>query len=234
MLLHHSQNSCIWCNDSIQCKGTMVHSVANWIHSGEKPTSYFLGLERRNGNRKAIVRLKNMYGNLVIGSKNIMSEQLTFYSHLYTTNWREANDTYLNTLQHPTADLNDKIAMNRVLDMYKISQTIKQLKINKSLGMDRLPIEIYQAYNDKLCPILYDLYMYALEENKLHLSARCGIITLLAKMGKGPLLLQNWCPLSLLNVDYKILLKLIANRMQKSMSYLIKTDQSGFVKGRFI
>ena len=46
--------------------------------------------------------------------------------------------------------------------------------------------------------------------------------------------LNNWRPLSLLNVDYKLLAKVMALRLQKFLPQLVNTDQTGYVKGRYI
>ena len=46
--------------------------------------------------------------------------------------------------------------------------------------------------------------------------------------------LKNWRPLPLLNCDYKIAAKPIANRIQATLPKLINNDQTGFIKGRFI
>ncbi len=48
------------------------------------------------------------------------------------------------------------------------------------------------------------------------------------------LLLKNWRPLTLLNVDYKILAKLIATRLKEALIHLINSDQTGFLEKRFI
>ena len=45
---------------------------------------------------------------------------------------------------------------------------------------------------------------------------------------------SNWRPITLLNVDYKILAKAIAKGIQSTLPKLIHTDQTGFIKGRFI
>ena len=46
--------------------------------------------------------------------------------------------------------------------------------------------------------------------------------------------MDNWRPLSLLNVDYKIATKAIARRLEKVLPEIINEDQTGYVKGRFI
>ena len=63
---------------------------------------------------------------------------------------------------------------------------------------------------------------------------RRGIITLLPKDDSELLLLQNWRPMTLLNVDYKIASKAIAGQIEPIPSKLVHPDQTGFIKGRYI
>ena len=60
------------------------------------------------------------------------------------------------------------------------------------------------------------------------------MISLLPKKNKDTSLLKNWCPISLLNVDYKIATKCIAKRLEKVLPTLINSDQTGYIKNRFI
>ena len=46
--------------------------------------------------------------------------------------------------------------------------------------------------------------------------------------------MDNWRPISLLNVDYKIATKTVAARIAKVLPSLIHEDQTGYIKGRFI
>jgi len=66
------------------------------------------------------------------------------------------------------------------------------------------------------------------------ISQRQGIISLIPpKKNKDKTILENLRPISLLNFDYKILTKVLANRLEK-VPKIINPDQTGYVKGRYI
>ena len=75
---------------------------------------------------------------------------------------------------------------------------------------------------------------YSLPNGALTELQRHGIITLLPKSGKDTFILENWRPISLLNVDYKIATKSIADRIKKTLPSIISSQQTGFIKGRYI
>ena len=75
---------------------------------------------------------------------------------------------------------------------------------------------------------------FSWKEGVLTNSQRQGIITVLLKPNKDYLKITNYRPITLLNVDYKIISKVINTRMQKTLSQLIHPDQNGFQKNRNI
>ena len=68
----------------------------------------------------------------------------------------------------------------------------------------------------------------------MSLSQRRRVIALIPKEDSDLSTLANWRPITLLNLDYKIVSKVIAKRMGKVLALLINPDQTGFIKGRFI
>ena len=61
-----------------------------------------------------------------------------------------------------------------------------------------------------------------------------GLITLIPKLNKDPLFLDNWRPITLLNSDYKLLASVYANRLKPCLNEITSVTQSGFMKGRHI
>ena len=116
----------------------------------------------------------------------------------------------------------------------EFEQILKEMKKNSSPGSDGLPIEFYIVFWLKIKSVFIASIKMGLQKGCLSVTQREGLITLLPKKDKDTLFIKNWRPLSLLNVDYKILAKCLANRIKKHIDFLIHHDQTGFIKGRFI
>ena len=75
---------------------------------------------------------------------------------------------------------------------------------------------------------------HAYETGQLSITQKRGVIKLIPKKDAEPYYMKNWRPLTLLNCDYKIATKAIANRLKNVIRNLINSDQTGFTKSRFI
>ena len=80
--------------------------------------------------------------------------------------------------------------------------------------------------------ILYDAIVYRLENEQLHDSALNGLITLIPKANRDNRKIVHQRPISLLNVDYKAIEKVFANRLKGILEDFVDKDQKGFTAGR--
>ena len=104
----------------------------------------------------------------------------------------------------------------------------------KAPGVDGLPIEWYKIFWGKIKFFFHDLIKEITKEQILHLTARRGIISLIEKLEKDPMYLDHWRPITLLCVDFKILDKVIALRLQKVLPSIINECQVGFMKNKML
>ncbi len=70
------------------------------------------------------------------------------------------------------------------------------------------------------------------ENGRLPPNMNSANISLLLKPGKDPVLPTSYRPISLINVDTKIICKAISKRIEKITPLIIHYDQTGFIKGR--
>ena len=141
---------------------------------------------------------------------------------------------FTNNLEIPqlTEDMRDKL--EGPLTYEECKEALSSFSKDKSPGEDGFTAEFYIKFFDILGEDLVKSLNHAYEKGELSISQRRGVITLLPKDESSLLDLKNWRPITLLNVDYKIAAKAIATRMESALPFLIHTNQTGFIKRRYI
>ena len=76
--------------------------------------------------------------------------------------------------------------------------------------------------------------MRLITKKEMSHSQKQAVITLIEKKGKDRNYLENWRPISLINIDAKIASKVIATSVIQVLPEIIHGNQTGYVKGRFI
>ena len=88
-------------------------------------------------------------------------------------------------------------------------ESLDTFSAGKSPGEDGFTVEFYSMFFDLFGYDLVDSLNAAYENGKQSISQRRGVITMIPKEESSSLKLQNWRPITLLNVDYKIASKAI-------------------------
>ena len=217
-------------------RGAMVRSRARWVEEGEHSTKYFFNLEKRNYNNKTLQCIRKSDGTISSDSNEILEELQAFYNNLYMSKFVYDTPDFeiFHGLDRPLLNEQEQENLERPLDDSEILYALKSCKNNKTPGSDGLPAEFYKVFWQDIKQFLIASYNYTLEEKRLSQTQRQGVITLIPKKDKDVLLVKNWRPLSLLNMDYKLLAKVTGNRIKKVIEKLIHSNQTGFIGGRYI
>ena len=133
-------------------------------------------------------------------------------------------DKFLNIYKLPKWNRN----LNRPITSTEIESVIKNPPTNKSSGLDGFPGECHQTFKAELTSILLKLFQkYKWKEHTQTHSTSPEILDSKTK----DLTKKNYRPNSLMNMDTKILNKILANQIQQYIKRIIHHNQVGFIPG---
>lgn len=222
--------------DNYKTEGLILRSKCRWYEKGERSNNYFLGLINHNRTKVTMNKLRTDNGDIEINPENILNMQGDFYKRLYTERNEKSNADmlhYLNNIHVVKLTDGEKDQCEGIITEEECREIIKTFRKGKTPGIDGLTIEFYLKFWHLINETLIKAYNASYQNGELSETQKRGIITLLDK-GKDRTELKNWRPITLLNVDYKILSKVLAERVKKFLPKLINHNQVGYVKGRNI
>ena len=216
-----------------EATGNIIRSRVVWHEHREKPTRYFFSLKKKKQQQHTITAVKTTAGRINT-DMDILDEAYHFYQELY-----RAEETDQSTQRVFLDGISKKLTRDAQLTCEgkvttaELRNALHSMHNNKSPGNDGLTAEFYRTFWHKLAEPFTAVANQNHAATKMSPSQREALLKLLFKKNdKEPL--KNWRPISLLNVDYKILAKALALRLRQVLSEIVHTDQTCGIPTRSI
>ena len=208
--------------------------LITYVKRPNSPTTYFVHCD-------LIDKEQNLFNSKKSHAEDqeiILREEKNFYRALYESNninieTPESNTFFENELIKPLSDENANICEGKITKE-ECKKALNEMGIGNSPGSDGLTSEFYKRFWDEIGYDVVQSIKNAFDKGELSICQKRSIITLLPKKDKPTDFDNNLPPVTLLNVDYKIAAKVIANRLARVLPDIISPNQTGYVKNRYI
>ena len=188
------------------------------MDTAKKVINIFLNLENSRKKKSCIRKLKTENDKSTTNLKEILNEIQLFYANLYDKKVDHSDENLIEPFLSSvnTGKLTDeqRDSIDKQLTMSECFAALKTFKKNKTPGNDGLTVEFYLTFWPLVGKCLVECLNFAHRHGELYTSQKQAMITLIEKKDKDKSLLQNWRPISLINMDVKIASKAMAMRLE--------------------
>ncbi|KAL0009842.1 hypothetical protein SO802_004950 [Lithocarpus litseifolius] len=134
---------------------------------------------------------------------------------------------------HPSVTPAMNASLTAEFRVDEIWNALHQMHPTKSPGPDGMSPIFYHKYWDVVGPKVIECVLKTLNSGVMPSGLNETFICLIPKV-KSPQKITEYCPISLCNVSYKIISKVLANRLKRILAEVVNESQSAFMLGRLI
>ena len=221
-------------NDLLDSKEILWHqrSRVQWYGQGDRNTKFFHLKATQRKKKNTITRLWDESGNWCETSEGIAVVAISYFEKLYTTFHPSQISEVTNTISARVIDEMNQ-SLIQTFTRSEVEAALKQMHPTKAPGPDGMSTIVFQKYwdvvgNDITCMVLNVLNM-----NMSMSSINKTNITPVPKIN-NPSKMTDFRPISLSNVVYKLIAKVLANRLKVVLPYIISENQNAFLLERLI
>ena len=221
-----------------QMEGARIRSKAKSLDNAEKPSKYFFRLEQKRQDANLINELYDPQTKTTTKDPNRICQLASnFYAELFKYEPVQDSeiDYFLENINFPRLQPHLVEACEGDLTLFEAKQALFQMENDHSPGADGLTAAFYKKFFSLFGQDFTNMINHCRKDvHKLPESQRLGLIRLICKDIAHAIELMFYRPISLINYDYKIVAKILANRLKYVLKDIISVDQTCSIPGRTI
>ena len=186
---------------------------------GDCNSKYFHTKALQRFRRNRIVDLRNSDGVLVSGEGNLSGMVRDYYKNLFLSSKpMEVNGVVQSIKSVVTEDMNN--SLTSLFSQVEIESALNQMAPLKAPGPDGMPPIFYQKFWSDIGDNVVEAVLFCLNSGSLISGLNHTCISLIPKV-KNPKFVTEFRPIALCNILYKLVSKVLANRLKKVLPYII-------------
>uniref|UniRef100_A0A803Q157 Reverse transcriptase domain-containing protein n=1 Tax=Cannabis sativa TaxID=3483 RepID=A0A803Q157_CANSA len=209
-------------------------SRVNWLQAGDKNTKFFHQFASQRRKNNTIKYLKDDFDNSAKDPEVMFDIISSFFTNLFSSEGcdAEATNQILDCLG-PSLNEPDIDFLAQPFTAQEVKKAVFSLSGDKAPGLDGLNAFFYQKNWDTLGASFVHAVLDYLNNGVDFSDINTTLIALIPKKHHANSLKDFW-PISLCTTMYKVISKVLANRLKVVLDKIISPFQSAFVSGRII
>jgi hypothetical protein len=204
----------------------------NWLQNGDQNTAFFHRYSSGRRKRNFIRSLNNEAGDALEDHDQMMGIATGYFQQLFTAEVQNPDQEVINKVQPcVTAEMNEKLLAPYTRE--EVKKALFNIGDLKAPWPDGLHAIFYKRFWHIIGEDLTDEVLLAVNTRVIPDGWNNTTIVLIPKI-ESPEQITQFRPISLCNVVYKVIAKLIAHRLKFLLPDIISITQSAFVPGRLI
>lgn len=205
-------------------------SREKWVKFGDKNSSFFHAQTIIRRKRNRIHRLKLPNGVWSTDTSILQEEAQRFFKNLFCSNNHHQNRHFTHG-PHPTIDDDAKNSLTRPITKDEVTAALNSMKPYKSPGPDGFHCIFFKQYWHIVGDDIFQLVSSAFQTGFFDPNISDTLIALIPKIDT-PQTYKDFRPISLCNITYKIITKVLVHRLRPILDNIIGPYQSSFLPGR--
>jgi hypothetical protein len=210
-------------------------SRVQWLKEGEKKTKFFHRAMVHCRHINKITHLEDSQGNPIREHSQIEAELTNYYWDLLTKTREERMKSIQRVTRHIPSLVTPEqnLALTQPITQEEVDQAIKSMPPGKAPGPDGFTTDFFHHCWDLVREEVWEVVEESRASGLVLPTLNATFLTLIPKEERvtNP---KKFRPITLCNVIYKIITKVVANRLKPILTHVISKEQAGYVEGRQI